>query len=747
MSATVPFPASEPSPRQRLANTFRAALEAVVLLLVCFAPWPFGSVHPFFEFILLAGIAVVLALWSLSILVEWQFTWKRCPVILCLGGLIVIGVLQLAPLSPSVRSSLSPAEEKLLAQLKPATPEEVIPGQPHEMPHLAAGSTLSLYPGGTRLAVLRLLAVFLLFAAVRNTYASKESLRRLGLVCLVNGAALALFALYQFFTAAAPHIIFGNIPTGGQVFGPFINRNHFAFFVNICICLTGGLLAAHWLGRTQGIPWNAFLEHGPTMWLSFLGLLMLASLAFCLSRGGLLALFLGCVAAVAVRWASTARRSWQGPIWVAILLLGFGSLAWYILPSVEARLATLRHDSVEDSRLSVWACALRISRDYPLTGSGYGTFGFLEPSYRSPGADPRVTFTFAHNEYLEAAAEGGILRLLVTVAVVAVVFVLAVRAYRRYQGHPSGGWVLGALAAFTAVAVHSFFDFGLHIPAVALLTAVFTAHIAALGARRTPDNRQHEITMRLFGFGPLLAASALLVLAGALVSEGWRLSQAERFRLAAQSRDIHRASDSHAPQVEYLETAVRYAPEDAALWVALAEAHLWQAEYTDEPGHNTAAAQELLIARDLCPVMRQPHVKLAGLTRRVPTLDAAPAYMERATLLAPTDPYLWYLRGAAEQDAHHEDAAWKCWRRSLELSESQLPAILRKLGDKPDAQAVADQLPDNPEILIHAAKLLYPDQEDRALREPLLRRAATLLQQQGGIKAKALLESLQREMQ
>ena len=87
-----------PSPQQRLARTFHAGIEAVVLLLVCFAPWPFGSVHPIFEFILFAGIGVVLALWSLSILVAWRFTWKRCPVALCLAGLIVIGVIQLAPL-------------------------------------------------------------------------------------------------------------------------------------------------------------------------------------------------------------------------------------------------------------------------------------------------------------------------------------------------------------------------------------------------------------------------------------------------------------------------------------------------------------------------------------------------------------------------------------------------------------------------------------------------------------------------
>src|SRR5581483_1486265 len=211
------------------------------------------------------------------------------------------GVVQLAPLSGEWRSRLSPQGDQLLKQLRPGIPETLAAPQPHEPTSPAIGPVLSLYPNGTRLAVLRLLGVFLLFAAVRNTYASKESLRRLGFVCLVNGAALALFALCQFFTERAPHLVFWGIETGGQVFGPFINRNHFAFFVNICVCLTGGLLAGYWLGRARDdVSWQDLVKHAPTLWLGFGGLLMLVGLAFCLSRGGLLALFVGVAAAVAV---------------------------------------------------------------------------------------------------------------------------------------------------------------------------------------------------------------------------------------------------------------------------------------------------------------------------------------------------------------------------------------------------------------------------------------------------------------
>src|SRR5689334_3032515 len=108
-----------PPPPSRAGGFLRAATEAVVLLLACWAPWPFGSSHPAFEFVLLAGVAVVVVLWGLTVLVEWRFAWKRCPAALCLAGLVLLGVAQLAPLPDGLLPRLSPEAARLLAQLKP----------------------------------------------------------------------------------------------------------------------------------------------------------------------------------------------------------------------------------------------------------------------------------------------------------------------------------------------------------------------------------------------------------------------------------------------------------------------------------------------------------------------------------------------------------------------------------------------------------------------------------------------------
>src|SRR5205085_2329291 len=104
-----------------------------------------------------------------------------------------------------------------------------------------AGSTISFFPGATNRQVLHLLAVFLVFAMVRNNLVSPAALRRLCVVCLINGSGLSLFALVQFFTS--PHnTLYWSYPSRGQVFGPFICRNHFPYYVNLCIGLGTGLL-------------------------------------------------------------------------------------------------------------------------------------------------------------------------------------------------------------------------------------------------------------------------------------------------------------------------------------------------------------------------------------------------------------------------------------------------------------------------------------------------------------------------
>src|SRR4029078_9360133 len=66
------------------------------------------------------------------------------------------------------------------------------------------------------------------------------SLERLAWVGFATGTALALMALAQHLSGDREQI-YWRYDTGGPVFGPFVNKNHFAFQIHLFAGLGAGL--------------------------------------------------------------------------------------------------------------------------------------------------------------------------------------------------------------------------------------------------------------------------------------------------------------------------------------------------------------------------------------------------------------------------------------------------------------------------------------------------------------------------
>src|SRR5258707_12084355 len=69
---TLPVPTTAPphNPRKHHGRRLHVTIEVVVLCLVGFSPWAFASVHPLFEFVLLAGVGLLLLLWGADMLLQ-----------------------------------------------------------------------------------------------------------------------------------------------------------------------------------------------------------------------------------------------------------------------------------------------------------------------------------------------------------------------------------------------------------------------------------------------------------------------------------------------------------------------------------------------------------------------------------------------------------------------------------------------------------------------------------------------------
>jgi tetratricopeptide (TPR) repeat protein len=144
--------------------------------------------------------------------------------------------------------------------------------------------------------------------------------------------------------------------------------------------------------------------------------------------------------------------------------------------------------------------------------------------------------------------------------------------------------------------------------------------------------------------------------------------------------------------------------------------------------HLVPALHCFLQARSLCPLLPEPHRFLANHVDKLEQADARIAYLDRAALLIPYDPGIWYLCG---KEIFDRDPAQACkyWNRSLQLSDRYLSPILQKsVARLGPSDICRHMLPPNPTLLFKAAMRLYP--EARAERQPFLKEALDLLERE-----------------
>lgn len=142
-------------------------------------------------------------------------------------------------------------------------------------------------------------------------------------------------------------------------------------------------------------------------WLAA-GLALLAGIYLTQSRGALLAVLAAVVAWALLSGKRARRLLLAAPLLIAVALVvpGVGSRL-QTLSTLETSSVTVRDPSLE-GRLAAQRVALRIVREHPLLGVGPANFEEVEPEYlRQLGLSTIVLAP--HNEYLEAAAEGGII--------------------------------------------------------------------------------------------------------------------------------------------------------------------------------------------------------------------------------------------------------------------------------------------------------------------------------------------------
>jgi O-antigen ligase len=316
----------------------------------------------------------------------------------------------------------------------------------------------------TRVELLKLAAYLLIFFLSTQVFRERRELTTLIWFLIFLCFSVSLLGIVQHFASEAKIYGFVTLTAGGDPFGPFVNRNHFAGFVELT--LPAGLALMIFRGlRRDMIPLVGLLTIIPVGAMIFSG-----------SRGGIVSFgFELAVLALLARF----RKAPQGTQLAALTIVGFAALAlvtWLGAGKAIERFSVLHPGDVTLSRrASMVRGAAHIFFDHPIKGAGLGSLVAVYPRYETL-YDGNVV-DHVHNDYMELLAEMGILGGLCGFAFLWILFREAYTNFTAEQGHFSRAIHAGASTALCGLLLHSLVDFNLHIPSNAVLF-LLQAHLA-----------------------------------------------------------------------------------------------------------------------------------------------------------------------------------------------------------------------------------------------------------------------------
>jgi len=309
--------------------------------------------------------------------------------------------------------------------------------------------SISADPFQTRFFALQMLALTV-FLALLYRYASTERRLRV-LVYTILGVAVAsaVFGILRQTTQHGTGFILPLLKQN-QGYGQFINKNHFAYLMEMAFGLGLGIILSGGIKRDRVMIYIALLV---PIWMG----LVLSN-----SRGGVLAMLAQIVVAalllLSLRTFSVARSVALRAILIIILVGGVLAGTFWVggdrlAMNFEAatREATTTRDGA--SRNEIWRASLKMFAAHPFLGVGLGGYWIGITAHHE--ASGLMTPQEAHNDYLELLSSAGLIGFAIGVWFAVVV----VRMMRKNLSAMSFGAVLG----LTGVAAHSLVDFGLHI--------------------------------------------------------------------------------------------------------------------------------------------------------------------------------------------------------------------------------------------------------------------------------------------
>jgi len=463
-------------------------IEIGMIFIFIFSPLAFGSVEIWAYTIveIVSGIILISFLVYLHTarklyysqpLVPHQFRGRRIVPLLLGLCLFMAGVLlQLIPLPLSFIRTISPATAKfwLLTGISPTS-----------------WRPLSCYPGLTFSELLKLLS-YLIISIVLFLYQPRGKTKvnfisTLIISIIMVGFIISMVGIIQHFSCPGKLYGFREIKSGAS-FGPYVNRNHFAGYIQMVLPLALGVFLSLVLINISSRPAGfkqLLLKTDPRILLiGFGSVIMAIALLLSLSRGGIIS-FLGSMVyfillAGCYRMINRRIITW---FVILVLILTLMVVIYFDFDPVLSKFIALKSSHASTvGRLGIWRDSWNIFKDFPVIGTGLNSFIKIHPYYST--ANRRYFYTHAENDYIQLLGEMGIwggtcLLFIIISYFYALPFKIRSKSRHRMELQEQRPReksslskrciVLGSSTAVVGILLHSVVNFNLKIPANTLL--------------------------------------------------------------------------------------------------------------------------------------------------------------------------------------------------------------------------------------------------------------------------------------
>ena len=413
---------------------------SALIILIALTPIPYGTVEPWWKAAFVCAVFAICILALIESLITGRIEIHGRSVLLPMLALSALAFLQTLSLGARTEANLQ------------------------------VWNAISADPYQTRFFALQILALTA-FLALLYRYASTERrVRVLVYTVLAIAVASAVFGILRQSTQQQTGFLLPLLKQN-QGYGQFINKNHFAYLMEMAFGLGLGIILGGGVKRDRMMIYLALLL---PIWTA----LVLAN-----SRGGVLAMIAQIVVAVLL-FTSVQRVTHSFALRAVLLVVLVIGIALGTIWVGGDRLATnfenasseLTSDTLRQgvSRNEIWRATLKMFAAHPILGVGLGGYWIGITAYHD--ASGLMTPQEAHNDYLELLSSGGVIGF-----ALGIWFILAVFSRARQNLIEDVGYMravrLGAILGIVGVAAHSLVDFGLHITvnAVVFLTLITMA--------------------------------------------------------------------------------------------------------------------------------------------------------------------------------------------------------------------------------------------------------------------------------